>query len=110
MITLALRLVLMSFAVVAYAGTGSSLAVIRHRYLVEGEADWGMAGVALLLLTFAALCTALAVGWTGVLAFGGIVLLASYVFMAQHIGLFSVDVHPERPEPTTPAREPRQPK
>lgn len=109
MITLALRLVLMSFAVVAYAGTGSSLAVIRHRSLMDGEADWGMAGVAVLLLTFAALCTALAVGWSGVAAFGGVVVFASYVFMAQHIGLFDVDARPERPEPT-PAREPRQPK
>jgi hypothetical protein len=109
LITLALRLVLLVFAVVAYAGAGSSAAVIRQRHVVDGESDWGMAGVAGLLAAFAALCTALAVGWSGVLAFGGAAMFVSYVLMAQHIGLFKVDVRPEASEPT-PAREPRQPK
>ncbi len=107
MMTLALRVVLLAFAIVAYAGSGSSLAVIRHRHLADGDVDWGMVGVATLLLTFGALCTALGVGWSGVLAFGGVALGASYVFMAQHIGLFRVDAGAAGARPD-PVREPRQ--
>lgn len=109
MITTALRLVLLSFALVGYAGAGSSLAVIRQRWLTDGETDWGMAGVAVLLATFASLCTGLGVGLSGVLAFGALAVWVSYVFMAQHIGLFQVDVNGVESRPR-PAREPRQPK
>lgn len=103
MVSLTLRLVLLSFAVIAFAGAGASLAVIRMRRVTDGDLDWGMAGVATLLVCFAALCTALGAGWAGVPALGGVAVWASYVFMAQHVGLFSVDagqvetfvVHPE---------------
>ena len=86
-----LQLVLMLFAVVVYGGAGASLAVARHRHLTDGERDFGMLAVALMLFIFGALCTAVGVGVVGVLAFGGIVLWASYVFMAQHMGLFRIE-------------------
>ncbi|MGH7481919.1 MAG: hypothetical protein ACRELV_07165 [Longimicrobiales bacterium] len=91
MLTTALRLVLLSFALVAFAGAGASLAVIRFRRISEGDVDWGMTGVTLLLVCFGGLCTALGAGWAGVPAFGGVVAWVSYVFMARHIGLFEVD-------------------
>ncbi|MGH7476187.1 MAG: hypothetical protein ACRELD_07850 [Longimicrobiales bacterium] len=93
-----LRLVLLGFALVAFAGAGSALAVIRFRRLSEGETDWGMAGVAMLLVTFAGLCTALGAGWIGLLAFGGVALWVSYLFMAQHIGLFRIEADAEVPD------------
>ncbi len=109
MITNALRFVLLSFALVAYAGAGASAAVIRQRWLADGETDWGLAGVASLLFTFAALCTALGAGWSGVLAFGGVALFTAYVSMARHIGLFEVEAG-SADALAQPAEEPRQPK
>ncbi|HEX7120495.1 MAG TPA: hypothetical protein VF212_17010 [Longimicrobiales bacterium] len=92
-----LQLVLLLFAVVGYGGAGASLAVARHRRLTDGERDLGMLAVAGMLLIFGALCTIVGVGLAGVFAFGGIVAWASYVFMAQHMGLFRIE--PNQPPP-----------
>lgn len=89
--TYGLQLVLLIFATLGYAGAGASLAVSRQRRLAEGERDLGMLGVTAMLLLFATLCTVVSVGVAGVLAFGGVVLWVSYIFMAQRIGLFRIE-------------------
>jgi threonine/homoserine efflux transporter RhtA len=86
-----LQIVLLVFAAMGYAGAGISLAVSRQRKLTEGARDLGMLGVAAMLFLFAALCTVVGVGAIGILAFGGVVLWASYLFMAQRIGLFRIE-------------------
>jgi hypothetical protein len=93
MIGIVLRIVLLVFALIGFAGTGASLAVGRYRHLMDGERDLGMLGVACMLFVFGALCTAVGTGIAGVLAFGGIALWASYVLMAQHLGIFHVEVN-----------------
>lgn len=98
MIGYGLRLVLLVFATVGFAGAGASLAVSRFRLLNEGERDLGMLGVAAMLGIFGALCTSVGVGLIGVPAFGGVVMWAAYVFMAQHLGMFRVDVERFPPE------------
>jgi len=92
MMNLGLELVLVAFALVGYAGTGSSLAVARYRALDSGEVDLGMLGVAVMLWLFAAVCTTVAVGWLGVISLGVIAMWLSYVLMARQIGLFSIEV------------------
>ncbi|HEX6940925.1 MAG TPA: hypothetical protein VF158_16020 [Longimicrobiales bacterium] len=92
-----LQLVLLLFAVVGFGGAGASLAVARHRRLADGERDLGMLAVAAMLFVFGALCTVVGVGLAGVFAFGGVVVWASYVFMAQHMGLFRIE--PNQPPP-----------
>lgn len=89
--TQGLQFVLLIFSALGYAGAGVSLAVSRQRKLTEGSRDLGMLGVAGMLLLFAVLCTVVSVGLLGVLAFGGIVLWASYLFMAQRLGLFRIE-------------------
>lgn len=97
--TIGLQLILLVFAFVAFGGAGASFAVARFRRFSEGERDLGMAGVAVMLLLFGALCTIVGVGLSGVLAFGSVVLLTGYVLMAQHIGLFRIEsARPPRPE------------
>lgn len=90
--TSGLRIVLVCFAVIGFTGAGASLAVARQRYVTDRESDLGMLAVSVMLLVFAALCTAVAAGTSGVLAFGGVVLWASYVVTAQRVGLFRVEV------------------
>lgn len=92
-----LQLVLLVFAVVGFGGTGDALAVARHRRLTDGERDLGMLAVAAMLCVFGTLCTIVAVGLAGVFAFGGVVLWAAYVFMAQHMGIFRVELHHRPP-------------
>ncbi len=105
-----LQIVLLVFAAVGYAGAGVSLAVSRQRKLTEGARDLGMLGVAAMLFLFAALCTVIGVGVIGVPAFGGVVLWASYLFMAQRIGLFRIEAGgpPSAEEETS--EEPRRAK
>jgi hypothetical protein len=86
-----LRIVLLLFAALGFGGAGSALAVARYRQLSDGELDMGMVGVAIMLSLFGVLCTVVGAGWLGVLAFGGVVIWASYVFMAQQMGLFRID-------------------
>ncbi|HEX7052208.1 MAG TPA: hypothetical protein VF188_18510 [Longimicrobiales bacterium] len=87
-----LRLLLLLFALIGFGGAGASLAVARYRRLEDGARDLGMLGVAGMLLTFGVLCTAVAAGLAGILAFGGVVVWASYALMGQHIGLFRIEV------------------
>ena len=97
--TAGLQLILLAFALVAYGGAGASFAVARFRRFSEGERDLGMIGVAVMLFLFGALCTIVGVGLSGVLAFGGVILLTGYVLMAQHMGLFRIEsTPPPRPE------------
>jgi hypothetical protein len=59
--------------------------------------------MAAMFMTFGALCTIAASGLFGVLAFGGVVVWASYLVMGQRLGLFSIEVRPGPPselEPT----------
>lgn len=93
-----MRLMLLVFALVGFAGAGAALAVVRHRLMEEGERDVGLTGVALMFLTFGALCTMAASSLFGVLAFGGVVVWASYLLMARRLGLFQIEV---RPRPST---------
>jgi threonine/homoserine efflux transporter RhtA len=105
-----LQLVLLIFAAVGYAGAGISVAVSRQRKLMEGARDLGMLGVAGMLLLFAILCTVVSAGLFGVLAFGGVVGWASYLFMAQRIGLFRIEAGgPSSPEEQG-SEEPRRTK
>ncbi|HUH11776.1 MAG TPA: hypothetical protein VMK65_01645 [Longimicrobiales bacterium] len=92
MITLGLQLVLLLFGSVGFGGAGASMAVARARRLEDHEQDVGMLGVALLLGSFGALCTALATGMAGIFAFGGVVTWLSYVLMSQHLGAFRIEV------------------
>jgi hypothetical protein len=102
---LGLEIVLLLFALVGYAGTGASLAVARYRSLDDGHMDFGMFGVALMLLTFGVICTTVAVGGHGILAVGGVAVWASYVTMARQIGLFSIEVGaPPEPSPMPPSQ------
>ena len=83
-------LTLMLFASAGFAAAGLAFAVARARELAEAETDFGMRAVSLLLLAFGAVCTIVAVGLTGVFAFGGVIAWASYVFSAQRIGVFEI--------------------
>lgn len=105
--TYGLQLVLLLFALFGYGGAGTSMAVARYRRMSDGERDLGMFGVAVLLLLFGALCTAVAVGISGVFAFGGVTVWAGYVFMAQHLGLFQVEANPPASARDEPAEETR---
>lgn len=93
-----IRLMLLVFALVGYAGTGAALAVGRHRLMTEGERDLGLAGIGLMFGTFGALCTIAASGLVGVLAFGGITVFGTYLYMGQRLGMFEIEV---RPSPST---------
>lgn len=103
-----LRIVLLLFALVGYGGAGAALAAARSRWLGNREQDLGMLGVAALLGIFGALCTAVGVGAAGVLAFGGIAVWASYVFMAQRMGMFQIEAGLSRPAEERPAGKARR--
>jgi threonine/homoserine efflux transporter RhtA len=84
----AIILTLMFFAAIAFTGAGVAYAVGRARELSEAEVDVGMRAVTLLLFVFGSVCTYVAVGFTGIFAFGGVVAWASYIFSAQRVGVF----------------------
>lgn len=86
-----LQFILLVFALFGFAGAGASIAVARYRRMADGERDLGMIGVAGMLSLFGALCTLVGAGLAGILAFGGVMLWASYLFMAQHLGLFRIE-------------------
>lgn len=87
-----LRIVLLIFSLVGYIGAGAALAAARYRRVSEGERDMGMFGVALMLFSFGALCTLVGVGASGIAAVGLVFVWASYMVMAQHLGIFRVEV------------------
>ena len=91
-----MRLMLLVFALVGFAGAGAALAVARYRLLSEGERDLGLGGIALMFLIFGALCTTAASGLFGVLAFGGVAVWASYLLMARRLGLFHIEARADR--------------
>lgn len=99
-----MRLVLLVFALVGFAGAGAALAVLRHRLITEGERDPGLGGIAVMFFAFGALCTAAAGGLFGILAFGGVTVWASYLLMARRLGLFRIEV----PAASTTERETTQ--
>jgi hypothetical protein len=102
--TQGMRLMLLAFALVGFAGAGAALAVARYRLMVDGERDLGLAGITLMFLTFGALCTIAASGVFGVIAFGGVALWGSYLLMARRLGLFQIEAR--RPPPAE--RKPTQ--
>ena len=101
-----MRFMLLLFALAGFAGAGAALAVARYRLLSEGERDLGLAGIAGMCLIFGALCTLAASGLFGVLAFGGVAVWASYLIMAQRLGLFTIETRSAPPRP--PEREPTE--
>ncbi|HSH46633.1 MAG TPA: hypothetical protein VK966_12385 [Longimicrobiales bacterium] len=92
-----MRLILLLFALVGFAGAGAALAMARYRWNTEAERDLGLMGVTAMFLLFGTLCTLAASGLAGVLAFGGVVVGGSYLIMAQRIGLFSIEVRTAPP-------------
>lgn len=92
-----MRLILLMFALVGFAGAGAALAMARFRWVSEAERDLGLFGIAGMFLLFAALCTTAATGLSGVLAFGGVAVWASYLIMGQRVGLFSIEVRTAPP-------------
>lgn len=87
-----MRLILLVFALVGFAGAGAALAMARYRWSSEAERDLGLLGITGMFLLFGTLCTLAASGIAGVLAFGGVTVWASYVIMGQRVGLFSIEV------------------
>jgi len=87
-----LAIILLAFALVGFGGAGASLAVARARWVEDADRDVGMWGVAAMLGVFGALCTLVATGLPGLGAFGPVAVWASYVLMAQHLGLFHIEV------------------
>lgn len=92
-----MRLMLLVFALVGFAGAGAALAVLRSRILVDGERDLGLMAIAAMFALFGVLCTVAASGLFGVLAFGGVVIWASYMLMARQLGLFRIEARPDAP-------------
>lgn len=105
MMTAGLQLILLGFALVGFAGAGTSLAVARSRRTAEGERDAGMLAVVATLVLFGTLCAMAAGGVPAVLAFGGVAMWVGYVVAAGRVGLFRIETAwPEEREPA----EPRQ--
>jgi hypothetical protein len=92
-----MRLMLLLFAMVGFGAAGAALAASRYRLLGTGERDYGLLAMAAMFMTFGSLCTIAASGLFGVLAFGGVVVWASYLLMGQRLGLFSIEVRPSPP-------------
>ena len=84
----AIVILLMLFATVGFAGAGVAYAVARARELAEAENDIGMRSVAVLLFVLAAACTFVALGFSAIFAFGGVISWFSYVVSAQRVGVF----------------------
>jgi hypothetical protein len=91
MVHTGLKLMLLLFALIGYAGAGASLAVARQRFVTDLERDLGMIGVSVMLIAFATLCVAVATGLAGVLAFGAVTTWVSYTLTAQRFGLFRIE-------------------
>lgn len=89
-----LRLMLLIFAAVGFASAGAAWAALRNRLLDDGQRDYGLAAIAVMLALFGVLCTYAASGLFGVVAFGGVVAWGSYLFTGQRLGLFTIETRP----------------
>jgi hypothetical protein len=89
-VSYAIVITLLFFSAIGSAGAGVAYAVGRARELTEWEIDVGMRAVTLLLFCFGAACSFVAVGLTGVFAFGGIIAWYSYVLAAHRLGVFRI--------------------
>ena len=96
------KIMLLFFAALGFAGAGAALAVARLRQLREGIGDTGMRGLAFILSLFSAMCTMTVAGAMGIIAFGGVIVWCSYVLCAQRIGVFRIELY--RPRAGAPAR------
>jgi hypothetical protein len=96
----AVKIVLLLFAALGFAGAGAALAIGRLRELGEGDPDVGMRALAFVLCLFSGACTISAAGYAGVAAFGGVIVWASYILCAQHVGVFRIEYFkPRESEP-----------
>jgi len=95
---LLVRIILLSLALVAYAAGGAALAIVRSRGIDGTARDAGMTAVALSLIAVGALCTIPGAGPLGIPAFGGVTVWASYIIMAQRLGVFRVQTRPTEEE------------
>lgn len=98
-----MRILLLMFALVGFAGAGAALAMARHRWISEGEQDLGIGAIAAMFLAFGSLCTVAASSLFGIIAFGGVAVWASYILMARRLGLFTIEARPDslrEPEPS----------
>lgn len=82
---------LLIFAGVAFAGAGAALAIMRHRARELGERDLGLVSVAVMLVTFGALCAILSAGFGAIFGFGGVVMWAAYILTAHRLGMFRLE-------------------
>jgi fatty acid desaturase len=92
----AVKVLLLLFAALGFAGAGGALAIGRLRELNEGDADVGMRALAFVLALFSATCTISAAGLLGVIAYGGVIVWCSYVLCAQHVGVFRIELFKPR--------------
>ena len=98
----AVKIALLIFAALGFAGAGAALAVGRLRQLADGGADLGMRALAFVLTLFSAICTISAAGYVGILAFGGVIVWCSYVLCAQRVGVFTIEFfNPRESEPAS---------
>jgi hypothetical protein len=86
----AVLITLLLFGAIGSIAAGLAFALARARVVNEGEDDPRMRLVAQLLLLFGASCTYSAVGFAGVLAFGGVLAWFSYMLSAQQLEVFRI--------------------
>jgi hypothetical protein len=103
-----MRFILLVFATVGFGAAGAALAVARYRLLDDDERDFGLGAIAAMFLLFGTLCTLAASGIFGVLAFGGVVVWASYLITGQRLGLFSIETRPGPPPELEPSEYSRR--
>ncbi len=85
------KIALLMFAALGFAGAGAALAIGRLHDMDSGETDVGMWALASVLALFSAICTITAAGFVGVVAYGGVIVWCSYVLWAQRVGVFRVE-------------------
>jgi hypothetical protein len=85
------KIVLLLFAALGFAGAGAALAIGRLRELNDGDPDVGMRALAFVLALFSGACTVSAAGLMGVIAYGGVITWCSYILCAQHVGVFRIE-------------------
>lgn len=86
-----IAMTLLFFAALGFSGAGVAYAVGRAHEVAEAESDFGMRALSVLLFGFGAVCTYVAAGLSGVLAYGGTLSWFSYVLSAHRLGVFEVN-------------------